>query len=574
MRTPLSLLACILLLAAPLRAAMVEAVPLAPALGMVSAAPAFQVSVLNQIQLATSLSGQPAATISLTPLTGSIAAPAPVGDPWRPEAARLVAALVTQPATLNAHKEEVRAALGDQTSERLTKAASRLSSKAPNNPELAAEIAQTRAAVNLNDAATVADMTARLNALFENSRAASGEAAAPGVAAAAPAVAAGEGSGTHKPLVSLVHHGERPAMSRAELEAYVASHEVVTPRGMKKVNFASGDYRPEYEAPLKQMGVDVVVIKTPTRAEVAHLTEADGYHFKSEYERWVMTTRTLDEHRTALGKAQRVRQFDNQLAASENTPVKIAPLTVEDFEKWYPIYEDEVVGKPGGKRNIGPDYAQKLKDQGKLDGWYGLFYYDQADPTKVVGGVIMKAWPERGMFVLGFAAYRPELKDINPSVRTFTESMKLARSLGFNVLSFGQDTNLFGYDYNLGLMSNKAGFLLTPYPEDEVVLMKVLDPSKFASVKNGQGKTGGYFFFGIKRDSPVAQRYLEARDQGRTPEAQELLGSDHYFDGKVTPAKDVVTGVHYKGDDPNGLRVPVGIDIVEHQMPVGPASSN
>jgi hypothetical protein len=93
--------------------------------------------------------------------------------------------------------------------------------------------------------------------------------------------------------------------------------------------------------------------------------------------------------------------------------------------------------------------------------------------------------------------------------------------------------------------------------------MKVLDRSKFDSIKNGQGKTGGYFFFGIKRDSPVVARYLDSRDAGAPKEAQELLGSDHYFDGKVTPAKDIVTAVHYKGDDPNALRVPVGVDTVE-----------
>ncbi|MBI3565241.1 MAG: hypothetical protein HY079_08600 [Elusimicrobia bacterium] len=560
MRTPsFRHLALSFILAAPLRAAIVERASLAPALGMASSAPAFQASVMTQIQLATSLSGQPAPTISLAPLTASIAAPAPAADPWRPEAARLVAALVTQPAALNANKAEIRAALGDQTYERLTKAASRLQSKAGKNPALQAELAATKQALDLGDPAAVSDLSSRLDKLFENSRALPESAAAP--------VAAGPGGGTHKPIVSLAHPGEKPAMTPQALEAYVAERQVVTPRGMKKVNFASGDYRPEYDAALKRMGVDVVVIKTPSRAEVAHYTEEGGYHLKSEYERWVMTTRTLDEHKTALGKAQRVRQFENQLAASEKIPTKVGPLTVEDYEKWYPIYEDEVVGKPGGKRNVAADFARKLKDKGQLDGgWYGLFYYDPADPAKMVGGVIMKAWPERGMFVLGYAAYRHELKDVNPSVRTFAESMKLAKSLGFPVLSFGQDTNLFGYDYNLGLMSNKAGFLLTPYPEDEVVLMKVLDHEKFASVKNGQGKSGGYFFFGIKRDSPVVERYLASRDAGAPKEAQELLGSERYFDGKVVPAQETVVGWHYRGDDPNPLRVPVGIDVVEKPM--------
>lgn len=562
MATPLSrALALAVLLSMPSAAAVVGRAPLSSALGMARAAPAFQASILAQVQQVASLSGQPSATISLSPLTAAVASPAPAADPWRPEAARLVAALVAQPQALSRHKEEIRAALGVQAYERLARSASRVASKAPASPALQEQLAGVRRELDLDDISSVEGLSARLNALFENSRAAA--------TAPAGAVAVGEGPG-RRPLVSLVRPGETPAMSPAELEAYVAERSIVTPRGMKRVNFASGDYKPDYDSALRRLAVDVVVIKAPSRAELASFKEEDGYHFKSEYQRWVMTTRTLEEHKTALGKAQRVRQFENQLAASDKIRTKVAPLTVEDFERWYPIYEDEVVGKPGGKRNVALDFARKLAEKGTLEGWYGLFYYDSVDPTKIIGGVIMKAWPERGMFVLGYAAYRPELKDVNPSVRTFAESMGLARSLGFPVLSFGQDTNFFGYDYSLGLMSNKAGFLLTPYPEDELVLMKVLDASKPASVKNGQGKTGGYFFFGVKRDSPVVERYLRSKEEGAPKEAQELLGSERYFDGAVVPAGETVVGWHYKGDDPNPLRVPVGIDVIDRPLP--PAS--
>ena len=554
---PLSLALSVLLAVRSL-AAVAGGAPLSSALGMARSSPAFQTSVLAQVQVLASLSGQPAATISLSPLTAAISAPAPASDPWRAEAARLVAALVAQPQALNLHKADIRAAFGDQAYERLTRSASRISSKAPGSPALQAQLAGVRADLDLGNPAAVSDLDARLNVLFENSRSKPSLEAGP--------VAAGEGA-PRKPLVSLSPAGEAPAMSRPELEAYVAARAVVSPRGMKRVNFASGDYRPEYDAALRGLGVDVVVIKAPSRSELSKFKEEDGYHFKSEYQRWVMTARTLDEHKAALGKSQRVRQFENQLAASKDIRTTLGPLTVEQYERWYPVYEDEVVGKPGGKRNVALDFAAKQAEKGTLEGWYGLFYYDPADPEKIIGGVIMKAWPERGMFVMGYAAYRPQLKDFNPSVRTFAEAMGLARRLGFPVLSFGQDTNFFGYDYNLGLMSNKAGFLLTPYPEDEIVLMKVLDASKPASVRNAQGKTGGYFFFGIKRDSPVAERYLASKEAGAPKEAQELLGSERYFDGVVDDARDTVVGWHYKGDDPNPLRVPVGIDVVERPLP-------
>jgi hypothetical protein len=570
MRPPLHrLLTLVVLLAAPAGAAFVDPVSLAPSLGLAQNVPAFRASVLSQIQIAGSLSGQ--LTPSLAPLMTAAAAPAAPADPWRAESAKLVGALVAQPAAVAHFQTELRAALGDQGVDQLQKVSGRLQAKAAETPALAAQLQDLRSGLNLEDPSSVQELASRLNVLFENSK--SRPDASP-----AGAVAADESH--HKtPLVSLVKHGETPVMSPAELETYLAGNYVdnngdtvgrtiVTARGLKKAVFASGAYHPQYDAELKRLGYDQLVIKTPTRAEVGKYSEEEGYHLKSEYERWVMTTRTLEEHKAALGKAQRVRQFENQLEASAGIPTKLVPLTVADYEKWYPVYEDEVVGKPGGKRNVARDFAQKLADKGKLDGnWYGLFYYDPADPTKVVGGVIMKAWPERGMFVLGYAAYRPELKDISPSVRTFAESMKLAKSLGYNVLSFGQDTNFFGYDYNLGLMSNKAGFLLTPYPEDEIVLMKMLDTAKIAEVKNKAGQSGGYMFFGLKRDSPVVERYLKSKDEGAPKEAQDLLGSDHYFDGKVVPAKETTVVWHYKGDDTNPLRVPVGVDVIDRKMP-------
>ena len=97
MRTPLLRLgALLLLLAAPAGAAFVDSVALAPTLGLAQNVPAFRASVLTQVQLAGSLSGQ--MTPSLTPLlTAAAAAPTPA-DPWRAESARLVGALVAQPA--------------------------------------------------------------------------------------------------------------------------------------------------------------------------------------------------------------------------------------------------------------------------------------------------------------------------------------------------------------------------------------------------------------------------------------------------------------------------------------------
>lgn len=553
MRLPslIRLLAFAALLAAP-AAAGVVAVPLTPALGLAQRVPAFRDSMLSQIQFATSLSAQSAPT--LTPLLS--AAPSPV-DPWRAESGRLVAALAAQPQALAVHEAQLRAVLGDHGVDLLLKSSARFQANAEHHPELRAQIDSLRRTLNLTDLAAGADISLRLNTIFENSALH----ALPG----GPAIAIPEGP-ARKPLVALGRSGERPVMSAEELEAYVHKNAVTSPRGLKRVNFASGDYKPSYDAALRALGVDMAVIKDPSRAEIGVLSEENGYHLKSEYVRWVTTAHTLDEHDAMQPHARNRRSFHTMLKASENIHYEVAPLTPEKFEQWYPLYESEVVNKPGGKRNVTRDFARRQQTEGLLGERWGIFYYDSNDPSRMIGGVILRAWREKDMLVGNFAAYSPELKNASPSIRTFAEGLKLARRLGLPVFSLGEDTDFYGFDYNIGLMSNKAGLLVEPYPSDEIILMKVLDTAKIASNTNRQGQSAGYFFFGIKRDSPLVERYLAAREAGANPkEAQDLLGGNFYTPG-VLPAKDVTIARHFSGDDPNPPRTPAGIEVVRQPM--------
>ena len=540
-------------------AAVVEVGSLHSTLSLVRDTPALQQSLLVQINLVTTLSVQPLP--SLTPLL----TPTPsAADPWRVEAARLVGALAAHPEVVAAHDGELRAALGNYGTDLLQKASARLRQGAADNAALGAQLSSLGGNLDLRDPGALAQLQARLSVVYDGSRTA--------VPTSDGSSAAPEGL-RRKPLVALSKSGERPAMSAVELEKYVMQREVVSPRGLKRVNFLSEDYRPEYDSQLRRLGVDMAVIKAPSRAELERLHEKDGYHLKSEYERWVMTSRTLEEHTAKLRELKggsTEKQFQKMLKASEGLPFEIGPLTAEKFAQWYPIYVDEVVGKPGGKRNVFPDFASKLAAEGRLGPdkteYYGLFYYDPKDKSTMIGGVIMKGWPDRGMFVMHFAAYRPETKDYSPSMRTFAEGMKLARALGYRVLSLGQDTNFYGYDYNLGLMENKAGLLLTPYPEDEIVLMKLLDTTKIATVKDKSGRSNGYFFFGIPRTSPLVERYLASKEAGAPKEAQELLGSPEYFDGRVLPPEQAAVGRRFKGTSPNPIRTPVGTAVVDEVM--------
>ncbi len=553
--------------ALPAAAAVVETARLAEALEAAGAVPAFQQALLSQIQLAGALSAQPHP--DLAPLAAPAAAPAAASDPWRAQAARLVGACMAQPAAAAAVDGALRAALGDRAADDLHKAAGRFERGRANDPGLDAQLRGMTRSLDFSDPAALQAFTARL---YDGARA--------GPDAPAPPVAVPAGA-PRRPLVTLSPPGESTAMTPDELAAYTESRREVSPRGLVRVDFRSGDYRPEYDAELARLGVDRVVIKEPSRREVETLTDdRHGFHLTSEKVRWVMTARTMAEHEAALadnsqgGKGSYASQFRKQLQKSEAVRTTLGPLTVADYERWYPIYEEEIVSKPGGKRNIGLDFARKQAEKGELKDWYGLFYYD--DAGRMVGGDIYKGMPDRGMFVNGYAAYRPELKPSNPAVRAFEVGMRLALAHGYKVFSFGQDTNFLGYDYSLGLMANKAGFLLQPFPENEIILSKVIDTAKIASVKGGQGRTGGYGDFGIK--GPLVASYLASRDAGTPKRAEELLGRSFRVgpDGLVrseTGLSSAETSVfwHYRGDSPDALRTPRGVAVVERRMAPPPS---
>lgn len=561
----LFLLVSALGLSAPVFAGVVTG-RLTPALELALTNPQFRQSLITQIELVGSLSVS--AVPSLTPMLAVAPTPA---DPWRAQAAALVGAYAAQPAAAAAAQAQLRQVLGAASADSLQRTAERFATRRTADAGLDAQLRKLTAGLDFTDAAAVQTFAA---GLYDFAKARPD-------GLHAPAVSVPDGA-PRAPLVALSRAGERPAMAAAALEAYVEKNKEVSPRGLVRVTFASGDYRSEYDAALRRLGVDRVVIKTPSRGEIDTLAgDAHDFRLITEKVRWVMTTRTMAEHEAMLadnkqgGKGSNASQFRKALAASENVKTKLGVLTIEDFERWYDIYEQEIVGvgkEEGarvGRRAVERDMARKLGAE-KLasEGWHGLFYYD--DAGKMVGGDIYKAVPERGLFVNGYAAYRPELKPVNPAVRAFEVGMRLAREQGYKAFSFGMDTNIVGYDYNVGLMANKAGFLLQPFPEGDFILSKMLDTAKIAAVVNKQGQSAGYGYFGVK--GPLVDQYLASIDAGSPKKADELLGrSFQVVDGTVLATNGLnsaETNVfwHYQGTTTDPLRTPRGIQVEKRAM--------
>ncbi len=568
-------LAVALALVPPSRAAFIEAAPLAPAFELARVNPGFRQELITQIGLASSLSAAPQP--SLSAFTAPAAAPA---GPWTHQAAALVGAVVARPAAAAALQPQVAAVLGPTVAAQLHDAAAEFAAKRGADAGLDAQLRQLTKGLDVEDHAAVAAFTA---ALFDNSHARPD--------ASAPAVAAGEGPG-RAPLVRLTKAGH-PRMSAAELAEFVAKNKTVSPEGLVRLTFPSGQYHAEYDAPLKALGVHRVNIAEPSRAEVEELAgDAHDFRVVTDKVRWVMTTRTMEEHERQLadnaqgGKGSHATQFRKARESTKGAKVDpVSVLTVADWNAWYDIYENEVVGvdregrplpgKRQGRRAVARDMGKGagLTDAFfKDDGWYGMLFRNEAG--EVIGGDVFKGNPERGIFINGYAAYRPELKPYNPATVAFEQGNLMAAKAGYPVFSFGMDTNEYGHDYSLGLMSNKAGFLLQPFGEGTIMLSKILNTEKFAAHADKEGRTAGYGYFGPS--DAVIRQYLADRDAGVQKPADLYVGRSFTADGGVVRSAHgfsapEATVFHYYAGTAPALRTPRGVPVVKHAMAAPPA---
>lgn len=391
-----------------------------------------------------------------------------------------------------------------------------------------------------------ASMQGRLDAI------AAGLQSRQGADAAVPAVAGGAADAAR-----LAPARKKP-LSDDELAALIKT----SVRGLKSAEFQGEQYRPEYEARLKALGADVVAVDNPTPAQLRALTEQDGYHLSSAMLRWVTPVPgSLEKYVEAADPKNPDGRWPNtkvrgsirtELKKSKDVQVSLEPLRKEAYEEWYEIWDKEVGGKPGGTRAWHKDFPSKLVDpkQSPTDPskWFLLTFRVNGE---LVGGAAMMLWTERELVSIGAAAYKAEFKGkYSLSVRTFAEAMRLAASKGFDLLSYGSDFNLYGYDFALGLNNYKVSVGMVPYPEKSVRLVKLLSGDKFKApdLLNKDGKSEGFFLYRIPRESELAARYLKSAEAGAPAQAETLIGGK-YFTPAALPAAATLRGVHYVDSD-------------------------
>jgi hypothetical protein len=341
---------------------------------------------------------------------------------------------------------------------------------------------------------------------------------------------------------------------------------VTSPRGMKMAKFRANEYKPEYDAALKKLGAHTVFIDEPTRNEIESYDEEQGFYLQPRWVAWMAPAAPLKDYIAGLASKSRRKSLHNNVKRGENLRAEIKPLTVEDYEAWWPIYNKIMTEKPGGVVRHPSEWARKeVEEKGSLDTWYSAFYYDPEDGS-LLGGQILYVEEERGFVGGAWAAYRQRAKDLKLElgVQGVVSLLKLAEQKSLPMFSQGKDTNLYGYDYNPGLMARKSLDGMTPYPGNPIGLLKVLDPTPFTE-SNYDNKRAGYFFFSLKREGEFYKRYLESVDAGgERPSPEKLLGGFLRPQGP-SPSSIMVLN-HFTIDDDVKVPTPTGIDVIRRKI--------
>ncbi|MFH2203931.1 MAG: hypothetical protein ABIJ96_12495, partial [Elusimicrobiota bacterium] len=91
----------------------------------------------------------------------------------------------------------------------------------------------------------------------------------------------------------------------------------------------------------------------------------------------------------------------------------------------------------------------------------------------------------------------------------------------------------------------------------------VLNPAKFAAVRDGEGKRRGYFFFSLKREGKLWERYLESAD-GAPKEPRELMGAPFLCVDAPSP-ESMIVGNHFSYDD-ESIQTPHGVEVIRRPI--------
>ncbi|OGM33287.1 hypothetical protein A3D00_00165 [Candidatus Woesebacteria bacterium RIFCSPHIGHO2_02_FULL_38_9] len=196
--------------------------------------------------------------------------------------------------------------------------------------------------------------------------------------------------------------------------------------------------------------VDVVNVLNPVK---------DG--FRRPYKITWRKSLTSDPVITQIRSKRARKQIKSDIDKITGLGIKIitvSGISEKLFSQWIRLYKKIISAKKLGFVVIGKDWLTKKRKKGKKTGAVLA-----VKENKIIGGDIFFEVNKILGVGYGIAEKIPELSGGLGLLLDYY-FLEYAQSLGYKEVSFGQDTNLYGHDLSIGLLTYKSKLGLIPKP--------------------------------------------------------------------------------------------------------------
>jgi hypothetical protein len=166
-------------------------------------------------------------------------------------------------------------------------------------------------------------------------------------------------------------------------------------------------------------------------------------------------------------RARKHIKSDSQKLDAMGIEIKIVEeIDGSTFKSWLSLYREIINAKENGEVMVDEDWLTQKRQKGKKVG--AILAYQKGE---LIGGELFFEIGAR--LAIGYGVSR----DMNGFAGSLTllmdfKFLEYARQNGYEEVSFGQDTNLYGYDLSCGLISYKLKLGFYPVPANKTFWVK------------------------------------------------------------------------------------------------------
>lgn len=148
----------------------------------------------------------------------------------------------------------------------------------------------------------------------------------------------------------------------------------------------------------------------------------------------------------------------------------IENLTKEQFLEWLEGYKKFISSIPFGQEKVDEEWFETGSPK-----HFAIFFYKDG---KLEGGALIQKMEKTQKLSISYAWYNDEIRAAGASTYVVVKTMEFGYKIGYKLISFGQDKNLYGGHLSIGLHDFKTSWGETTTPIfSSKTLVKYIKPN-------------------------------------------------------------------------------------------------